>query len=49
MKVKQPLAALSIFREIRRGAGDQRPLAVAGARELVPILAREVRDGLFVL
>jgi uncharacterized protein (DUF697 family) len=40
-----PVAALSVFREIRRGAGDQRPLAVAGARELVPILARELRAG----
>ena len=45
MKAKQPLAALSVFREIRRGAGDQRPLAVAGARELVPLLARELRAG----
>lgn len=40
-----PVAALSVFREIRRGAGDQRPLAIAGARELVPILARELRAG----
>jgi uncharacterized protein (DUF697 family) len=45
VKAKQPLAALSVFREIRRGAGDQRPLAVAGARELVPLLARELRAG----
>ena len=45
VKAKQPLAALSVFREIRRGAGDQRPLAVAGARELVPLLARELREG----
>jgi uncharacterized protein (DUF697 family) len=40
-----PVALLSVFREIRRGAGDQRPLAVGGARELVPILARELRAG----
>ena len=40
-----PVAAFSVFREIRRGAGDQRPLAIAGARELVPILARELRAG----
>ena len=33
------------MREVRRGAGDQRPLGVAGARELVPLLARELRAG----
>jgi uncharacterized protein (DUF697 family) len=32
-------------RELRRGAGDTRPLAIAGARELVPLLARELRAG----
>jgi uncharacterized protein (DUF697 family) len=46
MKAKLgPLAFFSLVREMRRGAGDQRPLAVAGARELVPILARELRAG----
>ena len=40
-----PLALLSIVRELRRGSGDRRPLAVAGARELVPILARQLREG----
>lgn len=40
-----PLAVLSVVREVRRGAGDERPLSVAGARELVPILARELREG----
>jgi uncharacterized protein (DUF697 family) len=40
-----PLAVLSILREFRRGSGDRRPLAVAGARELVPILARQLREG----
>lgn len=40
-----PLGVLSVVRELRRGAGDQRPLAVAGARELVPLLARELRAG----
>ena len=35
----------SVVREVRRGAGDPRPLAVAGARELVPLLARELRAG----
>jgi uncharacterized protein (DUF697 family) len=42
VKIK-PMAAFSLLREVRRGAGDQRPLAVSGARELVPILARELR------
>ncbi|MGZ4289758.1 MAG: hypothetical protein ACXVQ3_05815 [Gaiellaceae bacterium] len=39
------LSVLGVVRELRRGAGDPRPLAVAGARELVPILARELRAG----
>jgi uncharacterized protein (DUF697 family) len=41
----RPLALLSVLRELRRGTGDQRPLAVAGARELVPVLARQLREG----
>jgi len=40
-----PLALLGLLREARTGAGDRRPLAVAGARELVPLLARELRAG----
>jgi uncharacterized protein (DUF697 family) len=40
-----PLAVLGVARELKRGAGDPRPLAVAGARELVPLLARELRAG----
>src|SRR3954451_11514592 len=40
-----PLSVLSVVRELRRGRGDQRPIAVAGARELVPLLARELREG----
>lgn len=40
-----PLAVLSVVRELRRGGGDPRPLSVAGARELVPLLARELRAG----
>jgi len=40
-----PLALLSVAREVRAGAGDRRPIAVAGARELVPLLARELREG----
>ena len=40
-----PLALLGLLREVRSGAGDRRPIAVAGARELVPLLARELRSG----
>jgi uncharacterized protein (DUF697 family) len=40
-----PLSVLSLVRELRRGGGDPRPLAVGGARELVPLLARELRAG----
>ena len=40
-----PFAVLSVVRELRRGGGDPRPLSVAGARELVPLLARELREG----
>jgi len=40
-----PLAVVAAVRELRRGAGDTRPLAIAGARELVPLLARELRAG----
>ncbi|HEU5361916.1 MAG TPA: hypothetical protein VFU56_01185 [Gaiellaceae bacterium] len=40
-----PLSVLSAVRELRRGSGDPRPLSVAGARELVPLLARELRAG----
>jgi uncharacterized protein (DUF697 family) len=39
------LSVLGVVRELRRGAGDTRPLAVAGAKELVPLLARELRAG----
>jgi uncharacterized protein (DUF697 family) len=41
----RPLAVLGIVRELRTGAGDRRPIVVAGARELVPVLARELRAG----
>jgi uncharacterized protein (DUF697 family) len=40
-----PLALVSLVREVRRGSGDQRPVAVAGARELLPIIARQLREG----
>jgi uncharacterized protein (DUF697 family) len=41
----KPLAVLGVVRELRTGAGDRRPIVVAGARELVPVLARELRAG----
>jgi uncharacterized protein (DUF697 family) len=40
-----PFSVLALLREFRTGTGDPRPLAVGGARELVPILARELREG----
>jgi uncharacterized protein (DUF697 family) len=40
-----PVSIYAILRELRRGSGDQRPIAVAGARELVPVLARDLRAG----
>jgi uncharacterized protein (DUF697 family) len=44
MKLR-PFTVLSLVREAKRGAGDKRPLGVAGARELVPLLARELGEG----
>ena len=38
-----PFSVFALLREFRTGIGDPRPLAVGGARELVPILARELR------
>jgi uncharacterized protein (DUF697 family) len=40
-----PLTALSLVRELRAGRGERRPIVVAGARELVPLLAKELRAG----
>jgi uncharacterized protein (DUF697 family) len=45
VKKLSPLAVVSLLRELRRGIGDRRPLGIAGARELVPLLARELREG----
>ena len=36
---------LALAREARAGAGETRPLALGGARELVPLLAKELRAG----
>jgi uncharacterized protein (DUF697 family) len=41
----KPLAILGLVRELRAGAGDRRPLMVAGVPALVPALARELRRG----
>ncbi len=44
--MNMPLALVGLVRELRTGAGDLRPLAVAGVPALVPALARELRrDG----
>jgi uncharacterized protein (DUF697 family) len=40
-----PLSLLSLLRELQQTDRDVRPLAVSGARELVPVLARELRAG----
>lgn len=40
-----PMALLAVAREIRAGAGDRRPIAIGGARELVPLLAKGLREG----
>jgi hypothetical protein len=33
------------LQEARRGPGELRPIAIGGARELVPVLAKELREG----
>jgi uncharacterized protein (DUF697 family) len=40
-----PRAVLGVVREARAGSGELKPLVVGGARELVPLLARELRAG----
>ena len=40
-----PMSVVSLLREVRKAESEAKPLAVAGARELVPILARELRAG----
>lgn len=40
-----PLSLVPLLRELRNAERDARPIAVAGARELVPLLARELRAG----
>ena len=41
------IAPRALFRTLRevRGGTERRPVAIAGARELVPLLARELREG----
>ena len=39
-----PRALLSVLREVRGGT-ERRPVAIGGARELAPLLARELRQG----
>lgn len=40
-----PIALVKVARELRRGSAVVKPLGVAGARELVPLLARDLRAG----
>jgi len=40
-----PFYLLKVLREFRGEVADARPLVVAGAKELVPLLARELRAG----
>jgi uncharacterized protein (DUF697 family) len=40
-----PLYVLKVLREFRGETADTRPLVVAGAKELVPLLAKELRAG----
>ena len=40
-----PMSMVALLREVRKAERDSKPLAVAGARELVPVLARELRVG----
>lgn len=40
-----PVSLLKVVREVQQSAGGERPLAIGGARELVPLLARELRAG----
>ncbi len=40
-----PMSLVSLLREVRKAESETKPVAVAGARELVPILARELRAG----
>jgi uncharacterized protein (DUF697 family) len=44
-KARNAIAALGLMRELRTGAGDTRPIVVAGASELVPVLSRALRAG----
>jgi uncharacterized protein (DUF697 family) len=45
IKAAQGLALLRLVKDVRQGAGGERPIAIGGARELVPLLAKELRAG----
>ena len=45
MNAKAPLAAMRALRQLRHIPGPGGTIAVGGARELVPLLARELRAG----
>ena len=40
-----PMSVLRAVRQVRSATGGEGPIAVAGARELVPLLAKELRAG----
>jgi uncharacterized protein (DUF697 family) len=42
---RSPLAYLKVLNEVRRGASSRLPIAIGGASELVPLLAKELREG----
>jgi uncharacterized protein (DUF697 family) len=44
-KLPQALAMVRAVKDIRKSAGGDRPLAVGGARELVPLLVKELTAG----
>jgi hypothetical protein len=45
VNAKLPLMMLRVYQQSRLASGPVGPIAVAGATELVPLLARELREG----
>jgi uncharacterized protein (DUF697 family) len=43
--IRNATALLRAVKDVRKGAGGDRPVAVGGARELMPLLAKELRAG----